>query len=116
VARSEIGHSFPGGPWPHRENVDQSASPLASAQVLNLQKEIADLRNQISSNSVSIESFILPSLSKTVAWCIQHLPVDVDQALICLDAPYLLHGIGRELSSNQDTRESLSHTKKAGIS
>jgi hypothetical protein len=81
-----------------------------------MKKDIADLSDQISSNSVSIDSFIFPSLGKTVAWCIQHLPCDVDQALICLDAPSLLHGIGREFSSNQDTRESLYQNKKAGIS
>jgi hypothetical protein len=44
------------------------------------------------------------------------MPGDVDQALICLDAPSLLHGIGREFSSNQDTRESPYQSKKAGIS
>jgi hypothetical protein len=81
-----------------------------------MKKEIADLRDRISSNSVSIDSFIFPSLGKTVAWCIQHLPGDVDQALVCLDAPSLLHDIGREFSSNQDTRESLYQSKKAGIS
>jgi hypothetical protein len=41
---------------------------------------------------------------------------DVDQALVRLDDPSLLHGIGREFSSNQDTRESLYQNKKAGIS
>jgi hypothetical protein len=69
-----------------------------------MKKDIADLRDRISSNSVSIDSFIFPSLGKTVAWCIQHLPGDVDQALVCLDAPALLRGIGCEFSSNQDTR------------
>jgi hypothetical protein len=116
VAHSDIWLSLPGGSWPHRANSDQSASPLVSAQVLNLQKEIADLRDRILSNSVSIDSLIFPSLSKTVAWCVQYLPVDVDQDLICVDAPSLLHGIGREFSSNQDTRESLHQNKKAGIS
>jgi hypothetical protein len=81
-----------------------------------MKKDIADLRDRISSNSLSIDSFIFPSLGKTVAWCIQHLPGDVDQALVCLDPPSLLHGIGREFSSNQDTRESLYQNKKAGIS
>jgi hypothetical protein len=116
VDRSDIGSSLPGDPWTHRANSDQSASTLASAKVLNLQKEIADLRDRISSNSVPIDSFILPSLSKKVAWCVQHLPGDVDEALICMDDPSFLHGIGRELSSNQDTRESLYQNKKAGIS
>jgi hypothetical protein len=45
VARSNIGPSLPGGPWPQRAKYDQYASPLASGQVLNLQKEIADLRD-----------------------------------------------------------------------
>jgi hypothetical protein len=45
VACSDIGPSLPGGPWPHRANYDQDASPLASAQVINLQNEIADLRS-----------------------------------------------------------------------
>jgi hypothetical protein len=74
------------------------------------------IRDRISSKSVSIDSFIFSSLSKMVDWCIQHLSGDVDQALICLDAPSLLHGIGREFSSNQDTMESLYQNKKAGIS
>jgi hypothetical protein len=116
VARSEIGPSLPGGPWPQRANYDQYASPLASDQVLNLQREIADLRNRISSNSVSIDSFIFPSLTKPVEWCVQHLPGDIDHSLICLDAPSLLHAIGREFYSNQDTRESLYQNKKVGIS
>jgi hypothetical protein len=88
----------------------------ALTQLINLQKEIADLRDQILNKLVAIDSFIFPSLSKTVAWCVQHLPGDVGQALIFVDAPYLLHVIGREFSSNQDTRESLYQNKKAGIS
>jgi hypothetical protein len=83
---------------------------------MNLQNEISDLRDRISSTSISIDSFIFPSLSKTVDWYVQHLPGDVDQALIYLDAPSLLHGIGREFSSNQDTMESLYQNKNAGIS
>jgi hypothetical protein len=62
VARSDIGSIFPGDPWPHLANSDQYVSHLASDQVLHLQKEIADLRDRISSNSVSIDSFIFPSL------------------------------------------------------
>jgi hypothetical protein len=116
VACSDIGPSSPGGLWPQRENYEQAESPLASSQVLNLQKEIADLHDRISRNSVSIESFIFPSLTKNVACCIQHLPGDVDKAFICLYSPSLLHGIGRELSSNQDTRKSLYQKKKAAIS
>jgi hypothetical protein len=116
VAHSNIGPSRSGGIWPHRSTHEPDESPLGSDQVLNLKKEIADLRDRISSNSVSIDSFIFPSLSKPMAWCIQHLPGGVDQARICLDAPSLLHVIGREFSSNQDTRESLYQKKKAGIS
>jgi hypothetical protein len=82
VARFDIGPSLPGGLWPQRSISEQAGSHLASDQVINLQKEIADLRDRISSNSVSIDSFIFPHLSKTVDWCIQHLPLDVDQALI----------------------------------
>jgi hypothetical protein len=51
-----------------------------------------------------------------VTWYIQHISGDVDQALIGLDSPSFLNGIGREFSSNQDTRESLYQNKKAGIS
>jgi hypothetical protein len=40
----------------------------------------------------------------------------MDQALVCLDAPSLLYGIGREFLSNQDTRKLLYQNKKAGIS
>jgi hypothetical protein len=116
VAHFDIGPSLPGGLWPQRAISEQAGPPLASDQVLNMQKEIADLCRRISSNSVSIDSFIFPSLKNTVAWCIQHLPGDVDQAIICLDSPSLLHGIGREFSSNQETRESLYQNKKAGIS
>jgi hypothetical protein len=52
VARSDIGPNMPGGICPQRANYDQAESPLASGQVLNLQKGIADLRDRISSNSV----------------------------------------------------------------
>jgi hypothetical protein len=82
VARSDIGPSLPGGIWPQQSNQEPAESPLGSDRVLNLQKEIANLHDQISSNSVSIDSFIFPSLSKTVYWYIQHLPGDVDQARI----------------------------------
>jgi hypothetical protein len=116
VARFNIGSSLPGGVWSQRSFPDQPGATSPSDQVINMKKEIADLRDRISSNSVSIDSFIFPSLGKIVAWCIQHLPGDVDQALVFLDAPSLLHGIGREFSSNQDTRESLYQNKKAEIS
>jgi hypothetical protein len=105
-----------GGLWPQQANHEPTESPLGSDQGLNLQNEIADLRDRILRNLVSIDSFIFPSLTKTVAWCIQHLPADVNQALICLDAPSMIHGIGREFYSNQDTMESLYQNKKAGIS
>jgi hypothetical protein len=116
VARFDMGPIFPGGLWPQRSLPEQPGTTSTSDQVINMKKDIADLRDRISSNSVSIDSFIFPSLGKNVAWCIQHLPGDVDQALVCLDAPSLLHGIGREFLSNQDTRESLYQNKKAGIS
>jgi hypothetical protein len=107
VACFNVGPRLPGVVWPQRSLTKQPGTTSTSDQVINMKKDIADLRDRISSNSVSINSFIFPSLGKTVAWCIQHLPGDVDQALVCLDAPSLLHGIGREFSSNQDTRESL---------
>jgi hypothetical protein len=116
VDRFDVGPSLPSGVWSQRSFTEQTGATSSSDQVINMKKEIADLRDRISSNSVSIDSFIFPSLGKTVAWCIQHLPGDVDQALVCPDAPSLLHGIGREFSSNQDTRESLYQNKKAGIS
>jgi hypothetical protein len=116
VARSDIEPGLPGGLWPQRANYDQAESPLASGQAINLQKEIIDFCDRILSNSVSIDSFIFLSLTKMVDWCVQHLPGDVDQALICLDDPSLLHGIGREFSSNQDTQEYIYQNKKAGIS
>jgi hypothetical protein len=115
VDRFDVAPSLPGGVRPQRSLTEQPGKTSTSDQVINMKRDIADLRDRISSNSVSIDSFIFPSLGKTVAWCIQHLPGDVDQALICLDAPSLLHGIGREFSSNQDTRESLYQKKKAGI-
>jgi hypothetical protein len=93
----------------------RSAS-LASAQVSNLHKGLDGLRDTISSKSVSIDSFTFPSLAKTVDSCVHHLPGDVDQALICFDVPSLLHGIGCEFSSNQDTREYLYQNNKSGIS
>jgi hypothetical protein len=116
VARFDVGPSLPGGLWPQPSLTEQPGTTSTSDQVINMKKDIADLRNWISSNSVSINSVIFPSLGKTVAWCIKHLPGDVDQNLVYLDAPSLLHGIGREFSSNQDTRESLYQNKKAGIS
>jgi hypothetical protein len=116
VACFDVGPSLPGGVWPQRSLTEQPGTTSTSDQVINMKEDIADLHDRISSNSISIDSFIFPSLGKTVAWCIQHLPGDVDQALVCLDALSLLHGIGREFSSNQDTRESLYQNKMAGIS
>jgi hypothetical protein len=116
VARFDVVPSLPGGVWSQRSLTEQPGTTSTSDQVINMKNDIADLRDRISSNSISVDSFIFPSLGKTVAWCIQHLPGDVEQALICLDAPSLLHGIDREFLSNQDTRESLYQNKKAGIS
>jgi hypothetical protein len=116
VAHFDVGPSLPGCVWHQRSLPEKPGTSSTSDQVINMKKDIADLRNRISSNSVSIDSFIFPSLGKTVAWCIHHLPGDADQALFCLDAPSLLRGICRKLSSNQDTRESLYQKKKAGIS
>jgi hypothetical protein len=95
VDRFDVGPSLPGGVWHQRSLTEQHGTTSTSDQVINMKKDIADLRDRISSNSVSIDSSIFPSLGKTVAWCIQHLPGDVDKDLICLDAPSLLHGISR---------------------
>jgi hypothetical protein len=91
VARFDVGPSLPGGVWPQRSFPEQPGAPSTSDQVIIVKKDVADLRDRISSNSISIDSFIFPSLGKTVAWCIQHLPGYVDQALVCLHAPSLLH-------------------------
>jgi hypothetical protein len=76
VARADTGPSLYVGPWPQHGTLDQVHTHLASAQVLNLQKDISDLRDRILSKYVSIDSFIFPSLSETVVWCIQHMPGD----------------------------------------
>jgi hypothetical protein len=107
VARFDVVPSLHGGLWPHQSLPKQPGTSSTSDQVINMKKDIADLRDRISSNSISIDSFIFPSFGKSVAWCIQHFPGDVDQDLFCLGAPSLLHGIGRKFSSNEDTRESL---------
>jgi hypothetical protein len=103
VARFDVGPIFPGGVWPQRSLTEKPGTTSTSDQVINMKKDIADLRDRISSSSVSIDSFIFPSLVKTVAWCIQHLHGDVDKYLICLDAHSLLNGIGREFLPDQDT-------------
>jgi hypothetical protein len=61
VARCDIGPSLPGGPWPHQSISEHAGSHLALDQVLNMQKDIADPHDRISSNSVSIDSFIFAS-------------------------------------------------------
>jgi hypothetical protein len=115
VAHFDVGPSFYGGLWPRQSLPKKPGTSSTSDQVINMKKDIADLRDLISSNSISIDAFIFPSLGKSGAWCIQHLPGDVDQALFCIDAPSLLHGIGRKFSPNEDTRESLYQNKKDGI-
>jgi hypothetical protein len=67
VARFDVGPSLPGGVWPQRSLTEQPGITSTSDQVINMKKDIADLRDRISSNSVSIDSFIFPSLGKTVA-------------------------------------------------
>jgi hypothetical protein len=67
------------GLWAQGSNLTQAPPGLSLAQVFNLQKESADIHD---CKSVSIDSFIFPSLLKAIEWCIQHLPGDVDQTLI----------------------------------
>jgi hypothetical protein len=67
VARFDVGTSLPGGVWHQRSLTDQSGTTSTSDHVINMKKDIAALRDRISSNSVSIDSFIFPSLGKTVA-------------------------------------------------
>jgi hypothetical protein len=70
--------------------------PAAAAQLINLREDIADIRDRLPSKSITINYYIPPSLLKNLAWCSHHLPSEFDQALVCLDAPTLLHSIGRE--------------------
>jgi hypothetical protein len=116
IARASGDPIMPPGSWSLGDPPAQASPHLASDQSLNLRKEIADLRDRISSKTVYIDSFTFPSLTKTVDRCIHHLPGDVDQALICLDAPSLLHGIDHDFPPNQDTREPLYQNKKTDIS
>jgi hypothetical protein len=60
VARFDIGPSLHGGLWPHRSLPEKSGTTSASDQVINMKKDIADLRSRISINSVSIDSFMFP--------------------------------------------------------
>jgi hypothetical protein len=80
----------------------------------NLAKEVAELRD--SSKDVTIDNFTSALLSYTVEWVTHNFPSDPDQALVCLDAPTLLHIIGKYCSTNQNTREALYQSTKAGIS
>jgi hypothetical protein len=67
VARFDVGPSLPGSVWSQQSFPEQPGANSPSDQVINMKKEIADLCDRISSNSVSIDSFIFPSLGKTVA-------------------------------------------------
>jgi hypothetical protein len=58
VARFDVGPSLPGGVWSQRSFPEQPGATSPSDQVINMKKEIAGLRDRISSNSISIDSFI----------------------------------------------------------
>jgi hypothetical protein len=79
----------------------------------NLIKDMADLRDRISSRAVTITP---PHFNYTIDWVTHHLPSGPDQALVWLEDPTLLHITGCEFSTNLDTRYALYHNKKAGIS
>jgi hypothetical protein len=64
VARFNVVPSLPGGVWSQRSFPEQPGATSPSDQVINMKKEIADLRDRISSNSVSIDSFIFISLER----------------------------------------------------
>jgi hypothetical protein len=55
VARFDVGPSLPGGVWSQRSFPEQPGTTSPSDQVINMKKEIADLHDRISSNSVSID-------------------------------------------------------------
>jgi hypothetical protein len=87
VSWDSSGPSLPGGLWSQVGTLAQDPPHLTLAQIMNLQTEIANIRDRILSKYVSIDSFIFPSLLKTIDWCIQHLPWDVDPALISWTLP-----------------------------
>jgi hypothetical protein len=89
------------------------ATGASSAALQSLIKDVPDLREKSrAARSLLITTLCPPRLA---LWVTHHLSSEPDQALVCLDAPTLLHNIFREFSANPETHEALYQNKKAGI-
>ena len=95
----------------------QPGSGMATAGSLaTLEAQVLDLKARMASKSVTIGDFTFPTLSGTCAWAKANLPSNPDQALICLDVVALLHSIGCDFATVDETRDTMYQNKRAGVS
>lgn len=88
----------------------------APGAVAALESQVLDLKARMASKSVTIGDFTFPTLAGTCAWAKANLPSSPDQANICVDVVVLLHSIGCEFATIDETRDTLYQNKRAGVS
>ena len=97
VAGPSLTSHLAGGPQP-------APGMATSGALATLEAQVLDLKAQMASKSVTIGDFTFPTLAGTCAWTKANLPSDADQALICLDVVALLHSIGCDFATIDETR------------
>jgi hypothetical protein len=96
--------SAPSGPSP------------STGMLATLQTQVLDLQARLESKAVSIDDYTFPTLSGTSKWAVANLPSSPEKALICVDVVTLLHSIGREFATTDETRDTIYQNKRAGVS
>jgi hypothetical protein len=87
------------------------AGPLST-----IEAQILDLKARMSSKAVTIGKVTFPTLKGTCSWATANLPSSPDQANLCTDVVVLLHSIGKEFATVDQTREEMFQNKRAGVS
>jgi hypothetical protein len=99
----------------HGERVTPSQNE-AKGTLATVEAQVLDLQARLESKAVTIENFTFPTLAGTTKWAVANLPSSSEKALVCVDVVALLHSIGREFATVDETRDTMYQNKRAGVS
>jgi hypothetical protein len=94
----------------------RSEGAITQGSLATIEAQVLDLQARLESKAVAIDNYTFPTLAGTTKWAVANLPSDPDKALICVDVVALLHSIGREFATTEETRDTLYQNKQAGVS
>jgi hypothetical protein len=93
-----------------------SGAQPPSGVLASILVQLDGLEARLDSKGVTIGNYTFRTLTDTTKWATANLPSAPDKSLLCVDVVSLLHSIGREFATTEETRDTVYQNKRAGVS